>query len=221
MRLVLAAAALLAIWPAAAHAATCPWGAPPAATAAGLPALGVLQIPAIGLRTRVFQGGWPGMSTESSRALMQGPAFYPQAMPWNNSLPGQGGTVGLAGHRTTRTHPFCLLGNLSAGDQAIIRMRYGTFTYRLVRKLTVPATDWGPFERPGAYDPSRRKAREYLVTATCTPPHSAADRLTAIWRLVAVAAPGRASMSRPRAAGERRSPRGDPRPHAARALEIH
>jgi LPXTG-site transpeptidase (sortase) family protein len=74
---------------------------------------------------------------------------------------------------------------LRRGDLATIRMRYGTYTYRLVRIVTVAASDWEPFERPGAYDPARRKAREYLVTATCTPPRFATHRLAAIWRLVA------------------------------------
>jgi sortase A len=185
LRLAIAAAALLALWPAAAHAATCPWAAPPRAVANRLSPVGTLRIPAIGLRTPLYQGAWPGMSTEASLALMHGPAFYPQAMPWNNSLPGQGGTVGLAGHRTTRTHPFCLLGALKRGDLAIIRMRYGTYIYRLVGEATVTSSDWRPFRRPSAYDPDRDKAAEYLVTATCTPPRSAADRLAAIWRLVA------------------------------------
>jgi|GEM_PF-3641476 len=194
--LVLAAASIISSTSAvtdsrAASAARCPYAAPPPAVGPMLRPAGTLTIGAIGLKTPVFRGWEPDMDTEASKSLMYGPAFYQQDMQWNNSLPGQGGTVGMAGHRTTRKHPFCLVGQLRVGrSYAVIRMHYGTFVYRLVAARTLSGNDWSVFLHPWRYDPHPKKWNkgikpEYLVTGACDPPHSAVFRINDVWKLVA------------------------------------
>lgn len=156
-----------------------------------------MTIRSIGLHTPIFQGWLPDIETEASKALNNGPAFYPQNMRFHNGklngLPGQGGTVAMLGHRTTRTHPFCWFASLRQGSLAIVHMRYGTFVYREVAKPSVPGTSWDPFERPARYDPHPKQWNkgikpEYLVAGACDPPHSAARRVDAIFKLVAIRA---------------------------------
>jgi sortase A len=157
-----------------------------------------MTIRSIGLNTPIFQGWLPDIETEASKALNRGPAFYPQNMRLPNglvnSLPGQGGTVAMLGHRTTRTHPFCFVASLRPGDLAVVRMRYGTFVYREIAHPSLPGNDWSAFERPARYDPHPKKwnkgiRHEYLVAGACDPPHSAARRVDAIFKLVAMRAP--------------------------------
>ncbi|MBX4190686.1 sortase [Candidatus Saccharibacteria bacterium] len=157
-----------------------------------------MTIRSIGLNTPVFQGWLPDIMTEASKALNRGPAFYPPNMKWGNglvnSLPGQGGTVAMLGHRTTRTHPFCLVGSLETGDLAVVKMRYGTFLYRLIAKPSRRGTDWSAFEHPARFDPHPRRWNkgirpEYLVGGACDPPHYAGYRLNPIFKLVGIRAP--------------------------------
>lgn len=178
----------------ASAAGSCPWAAGPAPdSSVQVPQKGTLSIPSIGENTPVFQGSWPDIGSEQSHALMHGAAFYPQHIRGTgspiNHLPGQGGLVAMLGHRTTRTHPFCLTGSIPIGGLAIITMPYGTFYYRKVGAESVLSSDWSVFENPGRFDPAPNHWNlglkpEYLVTGACDPPHSAARRLNVVFKLV-------------------------------------
>lgn len=62
-------------------------------------------------------------------------------------LPGEGGTVGFAGHRTTYGAPFRNVDRLKAGDPIQVEMPYGAFTYRVRRTRTSSPTPCGSSAR--------------------------------------------------------------------------
>ena len=126
--------------------------------------LGRLRVPAIGLSTVVVEGTDPDK-------LRAGPGHYPDTV-----LPGQRGTVALAGHRTTYGAPFRELDELDPGDRIDIAMPYGRFAYRVERTRIVPATAVGVVADTG---------RHKLVLTACHPLFSAEERI------VVVARPGR------------------------------
>ena len=80
-------------------------------------AIGRIQIPSIDLDVVVVQG-------TDTASLQKGPGHYP-----DTPFPGQGGTIGIAGHRTTYLAPFRHLDQLEPGDEIVIEMPYGTFAY--------------------------------------------------------------------------------------------
>jgi len=90
--------------------------------------VGRLRIPAIGLRTVVVEGTDP-------EELRDGPGHYPDSV-----LPGERGTVALAGHRTTYGAPFRRVDALERGDRIDVDTPYGSFTYRVDATRIVPAT---------------------------------------------------------------------------------
>ena len=124
--------------------------------------VGRLRVPAIGLRTVVVQGTGAG-------ELRSGPGHYP-----GTPLPGQRGTVAIAGHRTTYGAPFRHVDDLARGDRIELDMPYGTFTYRVERTRVVPAT---------AVDVVGRVAYDRLVLTACHPLYSAAERIVVSARL--------------------------------------
>jgi len=87
--------------------------------------LGVIEIPSIGARFVFVEG-------TSASSLRAGPAHYRGTV-----LPGQPGTVGIAGHRTTYLAPFRKVGDLRPGNPIVVRMPYGRFTYRVQGTLIV------------------------------------------------------------------------------------
>ena len=68
-------------------------------------------------------------------ALKKGPGHYRGTV-----LPGISGTVGLAGHRTTYGAPFRRVNELGKGSRIVVRMPYGTFTYKVTDAITRRAT---------------------------------------------------------------------------------
>jgi sortase A len=125
-------------------------------------ALGRLRIPAIGLSTVVVEG-------TDVADLRNGPGHYP-----GTSLPGQRGTVAIAGHRTTYGAPFRDVDDLERGDRIALRMPYGTFAYRVERTRVVP---------PTAVDVVGRVAYDRLVLTACHPLYSADERIVVFARL--------------------------------------
>ena len=77
--------------------------------------------------------------------------------------------MGIAGHRTTYLAPFRHLDALHRGDRIVLRMPYGTFTYRVISSNVVSPQDTAVLHRVG--DEHR------LVLTACTPLYSAAQRL--------------------------------------------
>jgi sortase A len=124
--------------------------------------LGRISIPRIDKKF-VFVGG------TGLESLKKGPGHY--AGTW---LPGQKGTVGIAGHRTTYLAPFRRLDRMRKRDRIVLTMPYGRFTYK-VESLQVVS--------PSRTSVLRSIGHERLVLTTCTPPHSAARRLIVMARL--------------------------------------
>ena len=101
--------------------------------------------------------------------LRKGPAHYPD-MP----LPGEGGTVGVAGHRTTYLAPFRTIDDLEQRDRVVLRMPYATFTYRVERSRIV---------RPDALWVKRPVGYERIILSACHPLYSAEKRIVVFARL--------------------------------------
>src|SRR3954447_8062874 len=80
-------------------------------------AAGRIRIPAIGAKYVVVDGTGPA-------DLRKGPGFFPE-----NPYPGAGGATAIAGHRTTYAAPFHNIDDLDKGDDVIVEMPYGKFTY--------------------------------------------------------------------------------------------
>ena len=119
--------------------------------------LGRIVIPKIGSRFVFVQGS-------DDAAIRLGPGHYP-----STSLPGQPGTVAIAGHRTTYLAPFRHLDALRRGDRVVLQMPYGTFTYRVISSTVVSPQDTAVLRRVGH--------QHRLVLTACTPLYSAAQRL--------------------------------------------
>ena len=124
--------------------------------------LGRIRIPKIGVSEVFVEGTGAG-------DLRRGPGHYP-ATP----LPGQRGTVAIAGHRTTYGAPFHDVDDLGRGDRIELAMLYGLFTYRVERTRIVAPTATEVTD-PVGYD--------RLVLSACHPLYSAAQRIIVFARL--------------------------------------
>ena len=102
--------------------------------------------------------------------LRKGPGHYP-----DTALPGQSKTVAIAGHRTTYGAPFRTIDKLDRGDEIDLRMRYGTYVYKVQKTRVVAPTETSVTDNVG-YD--------RLVLTACHPLYSAAQRIVVFARLV-------------------------------------
>ena len=126
-------------------------------------ALGRLLIPSIGVSEYVVEG------TDADN-LRKGPGHYPET-----PLPGQRGTVAVAGHRTTYGAPFRKLNDVKKGDRIVFELPYGTFVYRVDKTQIVDDS---------ALWVTRPVGHPQLVLTACHPLYSAAQRIVAFARLV-------------------------------------
>jgi sortase A len=101
-----------------------------------------------------------GTDTET---LRKGPGRYP-----DTAFPGQGKTIGIAGHRTTYLAPFRNIDEIEPGDEIVLEMPYGTFTYE-VQKYEIVEPSRVAIVRDVGY--------ERLVLTACHPLYSAAQRI--------------------------------------------
>ncbi len=129
-------------------------------------AIGRIIVPAMGLNAVFVQG------TDTS-SLQKGPGHYP-----DTDFPGQGGTIGIAGHRTTYLAPFRHIDSMNRGDPITLEMPYGTFTYRVQKSQIVDPSRVG-IVHPVGY--------ERLVLTACHPLYSAAERYAIFARLAHIA----------------------------------
>jgi sortase A len=125
-------------------------------------AMGRIRMPAIGV-SEVFVEGTGGGD------LRKGPGRYP-----GTAMPGERGTVAIAGHRTTYGAPFRRLDGLDRDDAIELAMPYGRFTYRVERTRIVP---------PTAVWVTRSVGYDRLVLSACHPLYSAAQRIVVFARL--------------------------------------
>ena len=124
--------------------------------------LGRIRIARIGVDEIFVQG-------TGTADLRRGPGHYP-----DTPLPGQRGTVAIAGHRTTYGAPFHDVDDLRRGDAIVLSMPYGRFTYRVQRTRIVEPTATEVTD-PVGYD--------RLVLSACHPLYSAAQRIIVFARL--------------------------------------
>ena len=101
--------------------------------------------------------------------LRKGPGHYA-----DTPLPGQPGTVAIAGHRTTYGAPFRTIDQLDRGDPIRIEMPYGRFTYRVEKTRIVEPTE---------VSVKRNVGHDRLILSACHPLYSAAQRLIVFARL--------------------------------------
>ncbi len=109
-------------------------------------------------------------------SLRKGPGIYDEV-----PFPGAPGTSAVAGHRTTYLAPFRGINKLRPGDEIVVEMPYGTFTYETEKTRIVPPTRLSVI---------RRVAYDRLVLSACHPLYSAAQRIVVFARLRAAQARG-------------------------------
>jgi sortase A len=131
-------------------------------------AIGRIVIPKIGLKMIVVEG-----TTEGD--LAKGPGHYNTQSGAATALPGAGGVVGIAGHRTTFLHPFRHVDELKPGNYVYLEMPYGTFRYKVYYQKIVSQYDWSIL---------RSRGFEKLVLSACHPLYSASHRIVTFARLV-------------------------------------
>lgn len=92
----------------------------------------LLYVPKLGI------SGLPIVDGVDAEALASGVGRYPGA-----PRAGRSGNLALAGHRTAHGEPFADIDDLEVGDIVLIRTRYSTFRYRLLRDTVVtPDQTW-------------------------------------------------------------------------------
>ena len=124
--------------------------------------LGEISIPRMGMKQVMVQGTKP-------TTLRQGPGHYT-----GTTLPGQDGTVGIAGHRSTYSAPFKKLNELKKGDEVFVKLPYGLFTYRIEGTKIISPDNIGAFRRAGY---------NRLMMTACHPIFSDRQRIIAFGRL--------------------------------------
>jgi sortase A len=102
--------------------------------------------------------------------LEKGPGHYPET-----PFPGQGGTVGIAGHRTTYLAPFRHIDSMEEGDRIYLEMPYAKFTYEVQKTSIVDPSDVGVV---------RYRGYERLVLSACHPLYSAEYRFIVYARMI-------------------------------------
>jgi sortase A len=124
--------------------------------------IGRIEIPRIDQDIVIVQG-------TDTASLQKGPGHYKAT-----SLPGQPGTVAIAGHRTTYLAPFRKINEIKDGDEIRLEMPYAAFTYVVEKHEIVDPGDVEIIE-PVGY--------ERLVLTACHPLYSAAERWAVFARL--------------------------------------
>ena len=124
--------------------------------------IGEIILPSLGKHYFMVEG------TDTGN-LRKGPGHYP-----DTPLPGERGTVAVAGHRTTYGAPFRHIDQLKHGNRIIMSMPYGRFVYRVEKTQIVDDSAlW--ITDPVGYD--------RLVLSACHPLYSAAQRIVVFARL--------------------------------------
>jgi sortase A len=151
------------------------WSAAPRATPSADPkkvvpkralpgkALAVLDIPKIQLDNKVVVEG------VGREELRKGPGHIPSTV-----LPGQDGTFGISGHRTTYGAPFYRLNELGKGDTITVVTRDAIYTYTVSRTAIVRPTETQVLDNVPGPDGNLKAT---ITLTTCHPRYSARQRL--------------------------------------------
>jgi sortase A len=93
--------------------------------------IGSIEIPAIGVHHRIFQG-------VTLHNIDRGPSHWT-----GSALPGERGNTVFAGHRATYSQPFRRIDALVPGDSVIFTVDGARSTYRVTGHMVVrPADTW-------------------------------------------------------------------------------
>jgi sortase A len=125
--------------------------------------LAVLDIPKIQLVNKVIVEG------VGRDELRKGPGHVPSTVP-----PGQPGTFGVSGHRTTYGAPFYRLDELEKGDTITVVTRDAIYTYTVTRTAIVRPTDTQVLDNVSG---PNGKLKATITLTTCHPRYSARQRL--------------------------------------------
>jgi sortase A len=128
-------------------------------------AIGRIIVPRLGLNMVLVNG-----TDETS--LERGPG-----RDLRSFMPGESRLVYIAGHRTTFLAPFSHIDAIRPGDVITLEMPYGTFVYRAVRHVIVPAEDLAVLRSP---------RHEVLALQACNPRFFATQRYIVYAHLTAV-----------------------------------
>jgi LPXTG-site transpeptidase (sortase) family protein len=126
-------------------------------------ALAVIDIPKIQLDNKVIVEG------VGREELRKGPGHVPSTV-----LPGQDGTFGVSGHRTTYGAPFYRLNELAKGDTITVVTKEAIYTYTVSRTAIVRPTDTQVLDNVEGPD---GKPKATITLTTCHPRYSARQRL--------------------------------------------
>ena len=124
--------------------------------------LAVLEIPKIQLDDKVVVEG------VGRDELRKGPGHVPSTV-----LPGQEGTFGVSGHRTTYGAPFYRLNELTKGDTITVVTREAVYTYSVTRTQIVRPTDTQVLDNVAG---PNGKPKATITLTTCHPRYSARQR---------------------------------------------
>jgi sortase A len=135
--------------------------------------VGKIKIPKIGLDMIFVEG------TDRDE-LKKGPGHYP-----GTPMPGTLGNAAIAGHRTTYSHPFGDVDHLNPGDEIIIEMVNGTFTYKVYAPdPNAPTTGHLIVGKRDTYVVNNTPDAQLTLTS-CHPKGSAEQRIVIKAKLVA------------------------------------
>jgi sortase A len=126
-------------------------------------ALAVIDIPKIRLDNKIIVEG------VGRDELRKGPGHVPSTV-----LPGQDGTFGVSGHRTTYGAPFYRLNELVKGDTITVVSKEAIYTYTVTRTAIVRPTDTQVLDDVEGPD---GKPKATITLTTCHPRYSARQRL--------------------------------------------
>jgi sortase A len=101
--------------------------------------------------------------------LRKGPGHVPSTVP-----PGQPGTFGVSGHRTTYGAPFYRLDELEKGDTITVVTREAIYTYTVSRTAVVRPTDTQVLDNVRGPNGGLKAT---ITLTTCHPRYSARQRL--------------------------------------------
>jgi sortase A len=133
--------------------------------------LGTIRISKIGLSSKVYQGGADFSTNPWPSELNKGPGHYP-----DTPLPWEPGTVALAGHRVTHTHPFRKVNLLHRGNPIVLKTRWGVYHYHVVKvRIVSPDSTW-------ILDWGGPRGHRLVLTA-CNPPGSDYQRIVVFAKL--------------------------------------
>jgi sortase A len=128
-------------------------------------AIGRVEIDRIDLDMVLMQG-------TDTATLQQGPGHYAVT-----PLPGEPGTVAVAGHRTTYLAPFRRIDEIEDGDEVRLELPYAAFTYVVEKHEVVD---------PGEVEIIDPVGYPQLVLTACHPLHSAVQRWAVFARLTRI-----------------------------------